>query len=127
MPGGSWNAEHTKYSGALYVPRGSPYTAYDAARFQPGAAVGTASLTLNAINSAMLEYTIDGVSGSKAVAREDFARADLAPGADYGDMWWGGAAQNGWGIAVLQQYRSLFAVWFPYDASGAPTWFVMPA
>jgi hypothetical protein len=36
-------------------------------------------------------------------------------------------AQNGWGLAVLQQYASLFAVWFTYDASGAPTWFVMPA
>jgi hypothetical protein len=28
---------------------------------------------------------------------------------------------------VLQQYRSLFSVWFTYDALGAPTWFVMPS
>jgi hypothetical protein len=42
-------------------------------------------------------------------------------------MWWGGLTQNGWGIAVLQQYRALFAVWFTYDANGAPTWFVMPS
>jgi hypothetical protein len=41
-------------------------------------------------------------------------------------MWWGGAAQNGWGVAVLQQYKTLFLVWFTYDATGAPTWFVMP-
>jgi hypothetical protein len=42
-------------------------------------------------------------------------------------MWWGGLQQNGWGMAVLQQYRTLFSIWFTYDASGAPTWFVMPA
>jgi hypothetical protein len=28
---------------------------------------------------------------------------------------------------VLQQYRTLFAVWFTYDAGGAPTWLVMPS
>jgi hypothetical protein len=42
-------------------------------------------------------------------------------------MWWGGVEQNGWGIATLQQYGSLFSVWFTYDAGGAPVWFVMPA
>jgi lipoprotein-anchoring transpeptidase ErfK/SrfK len=42
-------------------------------------------------------------------------------------MWWGGMAQDGWGVALLQQYRALFAVWFTYDASGAPTWLVMPS
>ena len=41
-------------------------------------------------------------------------------------MWWGGAAQSGWGMAMLQQYRTLFAVWFTYDAAGLPTWMVMP-
>ena len=28
---------------------------------------------------------------------------------------------------MLQQYKSLFSVWFTYDAQGQPTWFVMPA
>ena len=31
-----------------------------------------------------------------------------------------------WGIAALQQYRTLFVVWFTYDEAGKPTWFVMP-
>jgi hypothetical protein len=39
----------------------------------------------------------------------------------------GGGAQNGWGIAILQQYGALFAVWFTYNEAGEPTWFVMPA
>jgi hypothetical protein len=127
MPAGAWDAAHTRYSGSLYSPRGAPYTAYDPSRFTPGAAVGTATFVMNGINDATLDYTIAGVTGTKRLSRQDFARADTTPGADYGDMWWGGAAQNGWGLSLLQQYRSLFAVWFTYDAAGAPTWLVMPA
>ena len=41
-------------------------------------------------------------------------------------MWWGGVAQNGWGIGLLQQEASLFTVWYTYDSGGKPTWFVMP-
>ena len=41
-------------------------------------------------------------------------------------MWWGGVAQNGWGVAVLQQTGTLFAVWYTYGPTGAPTWYVMP-
>ncbi len=41
-------------------------------------------------------------------------------------MWWGGVAQNGWGISVLEQYEKLFSVWFTYGEDGSPTWFVMP-
>jgi hypothetical protein len=75
-----------------------------------------------------LDYTIDGVSGRKHITRQLFAPQDPTPLAgDYADMWWGGSSQNGWGIAWLQQYRTLFGVWFTYDANGAPTWFVMPS
>ena len=41
------------------------------------------------------------------------------------DMWWGGAAQNGWGLAIVQQNAALFTMWFTYDAAGLPTWLVM--
>jgi hypothetical protein len=126
MPAGTWDAGHTRYSGSLYSPRGAPFTAYDAARFAPGAAVGTATLVLNGINDATLEYSIAGVTASKRLLRQEFSHSGSIA-ADYGDMWWGGASQNGWGLAWLQQYGSLFGVWFTYDASGAPTWFVMPA
>jgi hypothetical protein len=42
------------------------------------------------------------------------------------DLWWAGSAQNGWGLAVLQQLDTLFMLWFTYDANGNPTWFAMP-
>ena len=130
IPGGTWNESHTTFSGAVYVPRGTPYSAYDTTRFVPGAPVGNVSLNFTSLTDAVLDYTINGVSGRKNLTRQEFGAVDatiIAIAGDHGDMWWGGLAQNGWGLAILQQYRSLFGVWFTYDESGAPTWFVMPA
>lgn len=127
MPAGTWDAAHTAFTGDIYVPRGSPYTAYDAASLVVGSAVGSATLTFADTDHLTLDYSVDGVTGRKSITRQLFGPADTSVGASYGDMWWGGLKQNGWGIAVLQQYRTLFGVWFTYDASGAPTWLVMPS
>ena len=127
MPAGSWNDAKTVYSGALYSPRGTPFAAYDASRLEVGAARGTARLEFASPESALLSYEIDGVAGSKRISRQPFGTAaDAGAPVLVGDMWWGGEAQNGWGIALLQQYRGIFGVWFTYDENGAPTWFVMP-
>lgn len=127
MPGGSWNASHTAYSGPIYHTRGTPWTAYDASRFVVGARAGDASLDVTDPNAVRLSYRVADASGTKVLSRQAFGPIDHSAYPDAGDMWWGGTAQNGWGIAVLQQYGSFFSVWFTYDASGAPTWFVMPA
>jgi len=126
MPGGTWNDAHTSITGPLYSPRGSPYTAYDATKFVPGSSVGTATLAFADDNNAALDYTISGVTSHKNISRQGFGQNDFAFHSNVGDMWWGGVAQNGWGIGLLQQYGALFGVWYTYDAAGAPTWFVMP-
>lgn len=126
MPGGSWSADGARFSGEVYSPRGAPFTAYDPARFVVGEPVGRASLDFIAGNVAELGYTIGGKSGTKMMRRQDVGVVDTPLAVNRADMWWGGAAQNGWGIAMLQQYRTLFAVWFTYDAAGLPTWMVMP-
>lgn len=128
MPAGTWNAAKTAFTGTLYLPTGTPYSAYDASKLVVNAPVGTATLTFTTASKAVLEYTISGVSGRKNITRQPFGPVESgAPLKGLGDMWWGGLQQNGWGIAVLQQYKTLFGVWFTYDAAGAPTWFVMPA
>jgi hypothetical protein len=127
MPGGAWNEGKTIFSGPLYKPHGAPYTAYDLSKFVVGEPVGSASLAFGDPNGVLLDYSIDGASGRKTIARQPFGPSDTPGGLAVGDMWWGGAQQNGWGMAVLQQYRTLFSVWFTYDADGAPTWLVMPA
>jgi hypothetical protein len=126
LPGGAWNAAHTVYTGPIYLTHGTPWSAYDASRLVVGDPVGEASLDVGDPNAVRLSYRIGAVSGVKALSRQPFGPADPTQALDAGDMWWGGVAQNGWGIAVLRQYRTLFSVWFTYDANGSPTWFVMP-
>lgn len=128
MPGGEWNAAKSAFTGALYRPRGTPFSAYDASRFVVGEAVGSATLTVVDGSTMTLDYAVAGVAGRKTITRQLFGPQE-APALtnDYGDMWWGGAAQNGWGVALLQQYRTLFGVWFTYDAAGTPTWYVLPS
>jgi hypothetical protein len=124
MPGGSWNASNTAYTGALYLPSGSWWGSYDASRFSAGASVGTVTITFSDANTATASYTINGVSGTKSITRQPLSAPDSTPVASYADLWWGGPSQNGWGVAINQQYRTLFVVWYTYDASGRTIWYV---
>ncbi|MGZ5088720.1 MAG: hypothetical protein ACXWGU_16570 [Usitatibacter sp.] len=126
MPNGTWNGEYSIYSGLLYRPRGSPYFSYDATHFIPGDAVGTASLSFMNAEEALLDYTISGVAGRKSIKRQPFGPVAGSNLASHGDMWWGSPSQNGWGVAIMQQYATLFPIWFTYDGAGSPTWLVMP-
>jgi hypothetical protein len=126
MPSGSWDAAHKVYTGEVYLPHGSPYYAYDVSRFQVGSSVGTMRLTFTDWNHAVFEYTISGISARKDLTRITFGPVRPPLDLMLGDLWWGGTSQNGWGIPVLQQFTSLFSIWFTYDAAGKPTWFVMP-
>jgi hypothetical protein len=126
MPGGAWDASFTRFSGPVYIPVGSYFAAYDVSRHTVGAQAGTVTLTFAGRNAATLEYTINGVSGVKQISRLGFGPIDTTPVATYGDLWWGGLAQNGWGVVMNQQYRTLFTLWYTYDREGRPTWFVMP-
>jgi hypothetical protein len=126
LPGGSWDATLTSFTGALYAPSGAWFASYDVNRFVVGAPVGSATLTFSGPSAGMLTYTINGISGTKAITRQVFGLRDATPVATYGDLWWGGASQNGWGVAINQQYRTLFSVWYTYDASGKTVWYVIP-
>jgi hypothetical protein len=125
MPSGTWDSTHTIYTGSLYTPMGSPFFGYDASHLVVGNAMGSVTITFQDANDAILDYTINGISGRKLITREIFANGSVvAP--DRSDLWWGGLPQNGWGITILQQASTLFPVWFTYDANGAATWYVMP-
>lgn len=39
-------------------------------------------------------------------------------------LWWGGSAENGWGIGLTQRENHVFAAWYMYDASGNAKWYV---
>jgi hypothetical protein len=125
MPSGSWNASFTAFTGPIYIPSGAWFAAYDASRHSVGAAVGSATLSFASAGKATLAYTINGRSGTKPIERIGFGPVDSTPVASYGDLWWGGTAQNGWGLVVNQQYRTLFLLWYTYERDGRPTWFVV--
>lgn len=58
-------------------------------------------------------------------ALRGFLEAPALPAEDFTDMWEGG--EPGEGLSVVQHASgNLFAVWFTYDAAGAPTWRVVP-
>jgi hypothetical protein len=127
MPGGSWNAQQTVYTGNLYRPHAPRYDAYDASQFVVGPSVGTLRLTVNSMDSITMDYTIDGVTGRKAIVRQRFGPSTpLVYTRSFADLWWGGVEQNGWGFAIAQQAATLFGVWFTYDSARNPTWFVVP-
>ncbi len=126
MPGGSWDAAQKAYTGVLYQPTSTPFTAYDATQFKPGAIIGTATIAYSSDSSATVSYTINGVSGTKNIVRQPFAGEDGLPKLQVADMWWGGIAQNGWGMNIAQHGRTLFPVWYTYSASGTVTWYAVP-
>jgi photosystem II stability/assembly factor-like uncharacterized protein len=126
MSSGTWNATHTAYTGDLYIPVGAYFANYNVAQHAVGAPVGTATLTFSTLDKATLSYTINGVSGTKQIERQLFGPVDATPVGSWGDLWWAGIAQNGWGISVSQQYRKLFGLWYTYDQAGKATWFVLP-
>jgi hypothetical protein len=127
MPSGAWNAAHTAFTGEVFLPRGAPFSNYDVSRFDVGAPVGRATLTFDAANAASMDYEIQGHAGRKSLSRMFFGEGSASVVAGVGDLWWGGIAQNGWGLSVLQQGRDLFLLWFTYDEAGSATWFAMPA
>ncbi len=123
MPGGSWNAGQTAYTGSLYLPTSSPFSAYDATKFKANASVGTATLTYASSSTATLNYTINGVSGTKSLSRQIFGSGQ-AP-MQVHDLWWN-PTEDGWGLNIAQQGQILFPVWYTYDAAGKDTWYVVP-
>ena len=126
MPSGEWNNSHTSFVGELYMPTGSWYGDYDTSHFAAGESVGTGSITFTSGSTAEFSYTVGPAFGFKSISRLAFGAVNTAPITDYTDMWWGGTAQDGWGVVLTQQYHNIFAAWYTYDSSGQTTWFVMP-
>ncbi|MEO8102335.1 MAG: hypothetical protein ABI790_07405, partial [Betaproteobacteria bacterium] len=124
MPGGTWNADFTSYSGSIYQPTSAPLNNYSPAQFVVGASPGNITIKFTGATTAVLQYTINGISGQKSIERQVFG-AGTAP-LLVGDMWWGGSAQDGWGINLVQQRGLVFGVWYTYASDGRSTWYVLP-
>jgi hypothetical protein len=124
MPGGTWDASFTSYTGALYIPTGTWFGNYDASRLNVDAPVGAATITFSGSDAASLTYSVRGATGTKSLQKQIFATSGSIAG-NFAGLWWGGATQNGWGLSIHQQGGTLFNVWYTYDATGTAVWYVM--
>lgn len=125
MSAGQWDPSRRTFMGDVYAPTGTWFGNYDASRFKTGAAAGAASVTFTSDSTGVLQYNVNGVVGSKPIARLAFGPVATPTATNYGDMWWAGSSENGWGLVLSHQYQTLFATWFTYDNAGQTTWFVM--
>jgi hypothetical protein len=84
---------------------------------------GTGTLTFADNDNATLAYALNGVTTSRKLTRQSIASGTTLPAIDYSDLWWN-ANESGWGVALTQQYTTIFATIYTYDASGKAIWYV---
>ena len=116
---GTWASAFTTYTGLVYQPTSAPRSTYTPASFTSGAAIGNVAITFTSNSTAVLRYTINGITAQKTIQRQIFGYG-VAP-LTVGDMWWGGTSQDGWGISITQQSAILFGAWFTYGLDGRVT------
>lgn len=130
VPGGTFNANRTFFSGDVYRTTGPSFAG---ATFDPAAVtrtkVGTAAFDFAPAGApagtAVFSYSIAGASGSKRIERMPFGSASPLWGFDRTDLWWN-ADESGWGLSLVQQGDNVFGAWFTYASSGRPLFIVMP-
>ncbi|MDP2829984.1 MAG: hypothetical protein Q8O37_15440 [Sulfuricellaceae bacterium] len=85
--------------------------------------VGAGTLSFTGDDAGTFAYTVNGVSGSRNMTRQPIASGTSKPVFDYSALYWN-ADESGWGVALTQQYGTIFATMYSYDASGNPVWYV---
>lgn len=133
MSNGRRIADNT-FEGVLYRTSGPAFNAqpFDAGRVTV-TAVGTARLSFSGASNGSFSYEVNGVRGTKAIARQLFASplpACSVGGStgslpNYQDLWWSpGGAESGWGLNIAHQGDLLFVTWFTYGGDGRGMWLV---
>lgn len=87
------------------------------------AKVGVGTISFSGDNTASFNFSINGVSGTKQITRQVFATDTMQPTINYSALWWN-PSESGWGIALTQQFATIFATIYTYDADGNPIWYV---
>ena len=128
IPGGTFTQGRRIFNADIYQTTGPSYTT----SFNPNQViatkVGTASFDFAppalASGAALFSYSIGGISQTKQIQRQPFG--DSAPGWtwDYTDIWWD-PSESGWGLTMAQHGNNIFAVWYTYDTSGQPIYFIL--
>ena len=119
------------YSGPLYRTNGP---AFHQVPWSPigFAQVGNMNVAYQSPGTAVLTYTLDGVTVVKNVERQVYAApvpmciaftGSRAAESNYQDLWWN-PNESGWGINLVHQGTIIFATLFTYSETGRDKWFV---
>lgn len=85
--------------------------------------VGSGTLSFADGNAGVFNYNVNGVGMTRNIRRLTLATGTVPPAIDYSDLWWN-AGESGWGVALAQEYGTIVATLFTYDAGGNPVWYV---
>jgi lysyl endopeptidase len=121
------------FSGILIQTSGPPFFS---ARFDPThvtrTPIGAGTLTFNGTDGGTFAYALNGTAQSKTITRFAFgpvptctynAQPDFASATNYQGLWSeASGGESGWGATLTHQGDAIFAVWYTYDANGAPLW-----
>ena len=125
VPGGTFSADRTVFTGELYRSTGPSYRG----AFNPSAVaqtkVGTASFQFQPGGTATFTWTIGATTRSKQIERLPFGTAAPKWGLDRTDLWWN-PSESGWGLTIAQHGNNMFGVWYTYAPSGQPLWVFLP-
>ena len=94
--------------------------------------VGTMKLQFLNNQTALMTYTVAGVTVSKTITRFvydkpptcSFSAFDRSFTRNYQDIWWT-TPESGWGINLIQQGSNIAAALYTYDRNGKAQWLLM--
>ena len=122
------------YFGPLYRTHGPPFNAVPWVPIG-FAQVGSMTITWTSEVTALLSYSMNGVTVMKGIRRQEFGvpvpecvavSGSRIAETNYQDLWWN-PDESGWGINLVQQGSTMFATLFTYSEAGRDKWFVAPA
>lgn len=123
MPGCTWNAGFTTCNGNVVAATGSWLGAYNTAQFQSNV-IGTVSFTFSNTTTGAMNWVVNGIAGQKNISKIQFGSGNQPTATNYTDVWWGGSAQNGWGVAIIQEGAQLAGAWYTFNQAGQPVWYL---
>ncbi|MBL8516631.1 MAG: matrixin family metalloprotease [Betaproteobacteria bacterium] len=125
MPGCNWNTSFTTCSGQVVASTSAWLGNYSATPFQQ-TTTGTVTFGFVSGQSGTMQWNIGGIPGFKNITKLPLGGSGNSPtGVDYTDVWWGGQAQNGWGLALAQEGSVLVGAWYTYNQQGQPVWYLV--
>lgn len=84
--------------------------------------IGTGAMVFSDMNTGTFNFTLNGIDGKKNITRQIFATGSTPPAIDYTALWWN-PNESGWGVSLTQQFATIFATIYSYDAGGSPIWY----